>query len=95
MAAHSQVTNVVEKNDTGRAGAITRLDQQCTDQHVRAARLIYDRGPEPVVLGAKDLQFFGYAAPAEVRPAAHDGPGWLTGRVGVNDGNSFHDKSIK
>ena len=53
MAAHAKVSNIIEEDDTGGAGRVYRFTQQSSDDHIGAARLIYDCRSEGVVLGAK------------------------------------------
>jgi hypothetical protein len=85
MAAHAKVSNIIEEDDTGGAGRVYRFTQQSSDDHIGAARLIYDCRSEGVVLGAKAFLPFRERAGAQVGAATHDQSGGLAAGVGIND----------
>ena len=94
MAAHAQVTDVVEKNDAGDAGRVFGLNQQRADHHVRTARLVYDGRTKRIVLLSEYVQFISHAAAVKLGSAAHhDARGFAAG-VRVNDRNAFHDAAM-
>jgi hypothetical protein len=68
MAAHAQVSSVVEEDDRGRASGVDRLEEKCTDQHIGAAGLAQDGAAVEVVLGAQEFESLGQ------RPGAQEGP---------------------
>lgn len=92
VAAHAQVTYVVEEDDAGNAGTIGRFEKRCADNHVRAARFVDDGGTEGVMLFAKHVQSFGYCAPTEVRPPIDDNASGFATSVRIYDGNTSHGR---
>ena len=62
VAAHAQVSDIVEENDAGRASGILRLQQQSTHHDIRAARFVYNGRAKRVVLFTKGFELFGRAA---------------------------------
>ena len=85
VSAHTEVTDVIEKDDTSDARLVARFNQQHTNQHIRPARLVDDRGTKLIVLFAKNLSAFRDRARAKVGPATDDDARRLAAGVGVDD----------
>src|SRR5579871_2195045 len=75
VAAHSKIANVVEKNDSGRARRDSRRTKQAANQDIRAARLVDDGGPQPVVSVLQNPAALGNRSAAQFRTAINDNPG--------------------
>jgi hypothetical protein len=86
VAAHAEVTHVVEEDHARGAARVGGRQEQPADEHVRAARLVHDRGAEGVVLFAEEGQALGEGSAAQVggRPPDDD-PCGLAARVRVDD----------
>jgi hypothetical protein len=90
MAAHAEVTDIIEEDDSGGAGWIGRFEKSCADNDIGAAGFVHDGGTKAVMSPAKNVQSFRHAAAAEVGPAAdNDASRFATG-VRVYDGNASH-----
>ncbi len=88
VAAHAQVADVIEEDDTGGAGLIDRFAEQRAYDDIRSARLVDDGGTEAVVEALKAFQPLGEGAVAEVGAAGDDEARRLSGGVGVEDGDA-------
>jgi hypothetical protein len=88
VAAHAQITYIVEKDHSGRTAPIDGLAQQCADHYVGAPRLVDHRRPKRVVLIAKPLQSLRQSPGPEVRAAAHHQPRWFPTGVGIDHADS-------
>jgi len=91
VAAHAEVTDVVEENDSGSAGGIGGFEKSCANDDVRAARFIYNCRAESVKLVAKNAKPIGHAAAAEVGSAADDYASRFATGVRVYDRDSSHE----
>lgn len=90
MAAHAEVTDVIEEDDTCDAGRIGRFEQGCANDNIGAAGFIYDCGTKGVMTFAKSFEPVLHAAMTEVRPTTDDDASRLAAGVGVYDGDSSH-----
>ena len=90
VAAHAEIADVVEKDHPRHAGLVRRFHQQRPHQHIRAARFVYHRRAEGIVLFTENLQPFGHRALAQVRTAGNDNACRFAAGVGINDGDLFH-----
>src|SRR6185503_14205678 len=90
VAAHADHADVVEVDDAGGAGLVCRLDEQRTDDHVRAARLVDARRAVAVELPREALAPLGQAAAAEVRHAVDHHAGGLAAGMRVDDADLLH-----
>ena len=90
VAAHVQVTGVVEEDHP--AGGVGRHWRavQCANQHIVAAWLQQAGAAPPVVQFAQFVTLFGHASAPQLRKALHHQAGWFATRVGVDDVNLFH-----
>jgi len=88
MAAHAQVTDVVEEDSAGGAGGIDRVAEERTHDDIGAARFVHDGRPEVVVETLKAFQSFGKGTAAEVGTAREDESRRLPSGVGVKDGDA-------
>ena len=87
VTAHSQVADIVEKDDSCGAAFVHRLAEQCADQYIRASRLIDHRRSEIVIFRGKTLQTQGERIVTQLRPAGDDHPRWLAGRMRIDNLN--------
>ncbi|MNP32894.1 hypothetical protein D3C76_1260980 [compost metagenome] len=90
MAAHAQVTGVVEENHPGAGARVHRLAQQCADQHIAAARLQHAGSAPLIVFLGKALAALGHAGVAKVGESVGDQAGRFAAGMGVDHGNAFH-----
>ena len=90
MAAHAQVADVVEKDDAGNACFVDRLDQESTDDDLRATRFVDNRGTETVMLTAESLNPRRQRAMAKIRSTGNDHASGFTTGVRVDNLNRFH-----
>jgi hypothetical protein len=88
MAAHAEISYIVEKDDPGGAIGISRFAQESAHDDVRAAGLVDDGGPEVVILALETLQAFGHRACSQIRTVFQDKTGRLARGVGVEDRDS-------
>ena len=72
MATHTQVTDIVEKNDAANARLVLRLNEQPAHHDIGTARLIHNRRTEAVKLALKFFATRRKRSDAEIRPASHD-----------------------
>jgi hypothetical protein len=88
MAAHAEISYVVEEDYPGGAIGVGGFAQESADDDVRAAGFVDDCGPEVVILALETLQAFGHGACSQIRTAVQDKPGRLACGVGVEDRDS-------
>jgi hypothetical protein len=81
MPAHTQISDVIEKNGAADARFVFRLNEQRSDDDIGTARLIHNGGTESVELLLKFFASCGDRAATEVRPARDDNARRLTRRV--------------
>jgi len=84
VPAHSQVSDMVEKDHAGHARFINRRTQECPHHCVRATRFVHHRAAEVVVLISEADDAIGKRVVAEVGTTADDHTRWLTARVRVD-----------
>jgi hypothetical protein len=88
MAAHANVSDIVEEDHAGRTGFVDRLAEKCADYDIGASRLVDDGCPEGIMQTQKAVLAIGQRASAKVGPAVDDEPGRLSGGVRVEDRNA-------
>ena len=81
VAAHSQISGVIEEDDARCAGRIEGLNQQGSNENVGAARFAQDRAAVKVVFSAEQLESFRQRSRAKVRAAGDDAAGRFSGGV--------------
>ena len=84
VAAHSQIADIVKKDDAGRGARVPGLAQERAHHDVRSARLIHHRRPEIVVPQPEAGQPVRHAALAEIGTAGDHHAGRLAARVRVD-----------
>ena len=87
MAAHTEVSDVVEEDHAGGAVAIDGLAEECSDDDVGTAGFGYYGGTEVVVVAAKTLEAFGERAFAEVGGSGNHEARRLAAGVRIDDTN--------
>ena len=90
VAAHADVADVVEEDHAGGARGVLRRDEQRAHQHVRAARLVDDRGAEPVELAPEALAPRGERARSEIGAAGDDHARRLASGMRIDDFDPVH-----
>jgi hypothetical protein len=90
VSAHSEQSDIVEKNYTSAAHRILRRDEQCSHDDIISARLADDCGAVVVKVGGESFRLVCYGASAEVGNAVDDYAGWFASRVGIYDVDRFH-----
>src|SRR5690348_4201508 len=88
MAAHSEIADIVEEDDTRCATWVGWFAEQRADDGIRAARLVHYRGTESVEFFAKNSETLGEGSGAEIGPALDDNASGLASGVGVNCANA-------
>ncbi len=76
VAAHAEVSDVVEEDHAGGAARIDGLAEQGADDEIGTARLVDHGGAELIEIATEALAPLGHRAGAEIGPAA------MTTRVG-------------
>jgi hypothetical protein len=89
VAAHPEITDVVEKNDTPRGIIVVRLTQQCAHNRVVPAGFADDRAAKMIVLAPKRLQFLGHRSAAKIGKALYNNTRGLAAGVRIYRAN-FH-----
>jgi hypothetical protein len=97
VAAHAQVTNIIEKNDSGRCRPVNGLKQNGAYYSIVAARLTNNRGSQFIMIVSKNLEPFSDWAVSEIWKTVYDDTRWFTAGMRINRPNSmlFTHKSIK
>ena len=90
VAAHAEVTAVVEENHAGTGARVHRLTEQGADQHVTAPWFQHAGGAPLIMLFGQPLSTFGHAAAAQVRKTGGHQAGRFAAGVGVDHGDAFH-----
>jgi hypothetical protein len=90
VPAHAKVADIVEKYHARDAGWVGRFEEGRADDHIGAARLVYDGGTERVMLVAKNFQSVRDAAAAEIGSATDDNASRFATGVRVYDGDAPH-----
>lgn len=88
VPTHSEVTDIIKKDDPGGRGGILGFAEKRADDSIRATRLVYHGGAEGVKLVAKVFEARGHRAVAEVRTAFNDDASRLAAGVGVDDADA-------
>jgi hypothetical protein len=96
VAAHAEITGIVEEDDRGGAARVVRREQICADKDVGTARFAEDGAAEMVVVGAETVKSVGEGAGAQVeaRIVEEDGAGWFSGGMRVYDAESTRDLGL-
>lgn len=94
MAAHTQVADVVKKDDACGAGAIDRLAQQSPYNGVGTAWLIDDGRAQMIEVTLKKAQPVGERAVAEGRPTTEDKPSGFATSMGIDNMNPLGIRQI-
>ena len=90
VAAHSQISGVVEENDARRAAFLVRLYQHRPDQDIRPARLAADPAPKRIEVLSKCFHAPGERSVAEVRASLDHGTRRLAAGMRVHHAHSSH-----
>jgi hypothetical protein len=90
MPAHSQVANIVEEENTGRAAGICRFREKRSHQNIGSAGLIHHHRPEVIVFVCKPPETFGQGGFSEVGTSFDHHTCRFAGGVGVKDSNGRH-----
>ncbi|MCY1555652.1 hypothetical protein D9M68_923310 [compost metagenome] len=85
VAAHAEVTGVVEEDQAGGAAAVHRLAQQGTHHRVVAARFVGRQHAVVVEVARKEGLAFAQGAVTQRRPAGHHQTRGLALGVGIDD----------
>ena len=85
VAAHAEVSDIVEENDAGRARRVMRFAKERADERVVAARLVDGGAAEMIELAGEASEPFGKRTFAQRRPAIDDDASGLALRMGVYD----------
>jgi len=93
VAAHSQVTCVIEKDHSCCACRIERLQQQGSYNYVRSPWLAEDRTTIQIVALAKFIKPVGQRATRKFRSIRENTPRGLSGGVGVDHLDSGRELS--
>ena len=86
VAAHSEVTDIVEKNDACGARRIFGFNEHRSDDDVGPSRFVHDSRSELVELAPKEFASGSDRTTAKIGSAAHHDAGGLAASVGVDDG---------
>jgi hypothetical protein len=89
VPAHAQISDVIEIDRAGGAGAIYRFAEQRSHSRVGPTRFVHDSRAKIVVVPAKILQALGKWACAQIRPTGNYHPGGLAAGMGIYDPNFF------
>ncbi len=92
VAAHMEVTYIVEEDDADGAGGVSGFAEQGSDYRVRGAGFVADRGAVTVEPGAEEVQAFAQRSVAERGATGDDEAGGFAGGMGINDVNSVRHK---
>src|SRR6185503_7321027 len=90
VAAHAEVADVVEEDDTEAAIAAVGRTQQRTDDDIGPARLVDDCGTVVVELLTEARETVAERPAAQVWSAIQHQPGWLPAGVRVDDAHNAH-----
>ncbi len=85
MAAHADVSDIVEEDDAGRAGAVARLAQQRPNDRVVSVRLVDGEAAEMIELAGEAGKPLGERAVAKRRAAIDDHARRLALGMGIDD----------
>ena len=85
MAAHAEISDIVEENDAGGARGVVRLAKKRADHRIVAARLVNGIAAEMVEIRGEAGEPFGERAAAQRRSAIDDHARRLALGMGVDD----------
>ena len=88
VAAHSNVSDIIEEDHASGAGFVDRLTEKRADDDVGTSWLIDDGCPEVIMQTQKAVLAIGQWASAEVGSSVDDEPRRLSGGVRVEDRNA-------
>src|SRR6266702_8684837 len=77
VAAHADVSNVVEEDHAGGALGVDGLAQERADDHIRAAGFIHRGGSQVVVFASQELQALRQGTRAQIWSTGEDEAGGL------------------
>src|SRR5438445_4123891 len=90
VAAHSQIADIIEKDNASSTGTIGRFNEAGPDYDVGPARLVDDGRTQAIVLRTQGVQFVGNAAVAQVGSATDQDTSGFSAGMRIDDGNAFH-----
>src|SRR5450631_3056222 len=90
VAAHTQITHVVEEDDAELAVGAVWMDEQRADEGIRAARFIYDSRTVRIEVLAKSLYALGERTATEGRAAIEHEARGFSARVRIEDAHREH-----
>ena len=89
MAAHPQISDVVEKDHAAGIAGVDWRAQKGAYQHFRAARLVDDRPSPRVVRLAEAMPALRHVTRTEIGAAADDHSRGLAAGVGIDDARRY------
>ena len=92
VAAHVEVADVIEEDDAGRTGGVSRFAEEGSDYGVRGAGFVADGGAVAVEPGAEEVETLAQRSVAESGATGDDEAGGFAGGMGINDVNSLRHK---
>ncbi len=95
VPAHSEISDVIEENDSRHTCRVGRLAQPTTDEYIRTARLVDDRRAHVIELVAEDFPLLGQSPPIQARPPGDNDTSRFARGVGVDDGNGHSQDQPK
>jgi hypothetical protein len=78
VAAHTDIADIIEVDDSGSARWIVRLTEKRADDGIRGAWLVGDSGAKVIEVAFESVAPFGKRTEAQIRPARDDYTGGLT-----------------
>jgi len=94
MAAHAQVSGIIEKDHASGRRRVDWLYQQGTDQHLRPARFAENCAAVNIMITAQSLQAIRERTSAEMWPSGEYAARWLTSGMRVDDFHSERQSDI-
>jgi hypothetical protein len=85
VTAHPQVSDVIEKDNSGRIFRVGGRQEMCSDHHFRAAWFQDDRGSKSIEVFRDRLKPFVDIFPLRCGPSGDDGTSRFAGGMGVDD----------
>jgi len=85
VAAHSEVSDIVEEDDSGGGCGIDWFAEECADDDFGSAGFTDDSAAEMIEFGMKTAHSIGKISSAEIGATCNDDSRWFPFRVGVDD----------
>jgi hypothetical protein len=85
VAAHSEVSDIVEEDDSGGGCGIDWFAEECSDDDLGSAGFADDSAAEMIEFGLKPLHSIGKISGAEIGATCNNDSRWFPFRVGVDD----------